>query len=75
MRVLPESQPAHGALIIAFAFWAPSVGVPLLTGVFVVFAFGSLRMKYRQTVVASVAIAVAIIMTPLHYIGKRGRIR
>ena len=59
-HMVVEQMTAHCVLLIGFALWAPPVGVPLLMVIFVVFAFGSLRMKYRQTVVASVAMALAM---------------
>lgn len=55
-----EQMTAHCALLVAFALATPSVGVPLMMVTFVVFAFGSLRMKYRLTVAAAVGIALAM---------------
>ncbi len=59
-HMVVEQMSAHCTLLIGFALWTPSVGVLLLMVIFVVFAFGSLRMKYRRTVVAAVAMALVM---------------
>ena len=59
-HMVVEQMSAHCTLLVGFALWAPAVGVPLLMGIFVVFAFGSLRMKYRQTVIGAVAMALVM---------------
>jgi len=55
-----EQMVANSALAIAFLLWAPAVGVPLMMGCFVIFAFGALRMKFKTVVFGSTALALAM---------------
>jgi len=59
-HLVMEQMVANSALAMAFLLWMPQVGVPLLMGCFVIFAFGALRMKFRSVVFGSTALAVAM---------------
>jgi len=52
---------AVNALInLAFILWVPQIGVLLLMVLFVIFAFGALRMDLRRVLLGSLAIALAV---------------
>ncbi len=55
-----EQMVANSGLAMAFLFWMPQVGVPLMMGCFIIFAFGALRMKFRSVVFGSTALALAM---------------
>jgi len=59
-HLVMEQMVANSALAIAFLIWAPAVGVPLMMGCFVIFAFGALRMKFKTVVLGSTALALAM---------------
>ena len=59
-HLVMEQMVANSALAMAFLLWTPAVGVPLLMGCFVIFAFGALRMKFRSVVFGSTALALAM---------------
>src|SRR4029079_19804724 len=59
-HLVMEQMVANSALAIAFLLWAPAVGVPLMMGCFVIFAFGALRMKFKTVVLGSTALALAM---------------
>ena len=59
-HLVMEQMVANAALAMAFLLWAPQVGVPLMMGCFVIFAFGALRMKFRSVVFGSTALALAM---------------
>jgi hypothetical protein len=47
-HLVMEQMVANAAVAMAFLLWAPQVGVPLMMGCFVIFAFGALRMKFKE---------------------------
>ena len=55
-----EQMVANSALAIVFLLWAPQVGVPLMMGCFIIFAFGALRMKFKSVVFGSTALALSM---------------
>jgi diguanylate cyclase len=55
-----EQMVANSTLAIVFLLWMPQVGVPLMMGCFIIFAFGALRMKFRSVVFGSTALALAM---------------
>ena len=55
-----EQMVANSAVAMAFLIWAPQIGVPLMMGCFVIFAFGALRMKFKSVVFGSTALALAM---------------
>ena len=59
-HLVMEQMVANSALAMAFLLWAPAVGVPLMMGCFVIFAFGALRMKFRSVVFGSTALALSM---------------
>ena len=59
-HLVMEQMVANAALAIAFLLWTPAVGVPLMMGCFVIFAFGALRMKFKTVVFGSTALALAM---------------
>ncbi len=59
-HLVMEQMVANSALAMGFLLWTPQVGVPLLMGCFVIFAFGALRMKFRSVVFGSAALALAM---------------
>ena len=59
-HLVMEQMVANAALAMAFLLWTPAVGVPLMMGCFVIFAFGALRMKFRSVVFGSTALALAM---------------
>ena len=52
-HLVMEQMVANSALAMAFLLWTPQVGVPLMMGCFIIFAFGALRMKFRTVVFGS----------------------
>ena len=59
-HLVMEQMVANSALAMAFLLWTPQIGVPLMMGCFVIFAFGALRMKFRSVVFGSTALALAM---------------
>ena len=59
-HLVMEQMIANAAVAMAFLIWAPRIGVPLMMGCFVIFAFGALRMKFRTVVLGSTALALAM---------------
>ncbi|MEO5881437.1 MAG: GGDEF domain-containing protein [Caldimonas sp.] len=59
-HLVMEQMFANSALAMAFLLWTPQVGVPMMMGCFVIFAFGALRMKFRSVVFGSTALALAM---------------
>jgi len=59
-HLVMEQMVANAALAMAFLLWMPQIGVPLMMGCFVIFAFGALRMKFRSVVFGSTALALAM---------------
>ena len=59
-HLVMEQMVANSALAMAFLLWTPQVGVPLMMGCFIIFAFGALRMKFRTVVFGSTALALAM---------------
>jgi diguanylate cyclase (GGDEF)-like protein len=56
---------AHAAVNLGFTWWAPGIGVLLMMVLFILFAFGALRVDPRRIasgpLVGSVAVALAVI--------------
>src|SRR5476651_1720181 len=50
----------NSAINLAFIAWVPQIGVLLLMVLFVIFAFGSLRMSGRHVLAVAIGIAVAV---------------
>jgi diguanylate cyclase len=64
--VMPHMA-VHALINIGFILWAPQIGVLLLMVLFVIFAFGALRMDLRRVMLGSLAIALAIgVVIALH---------
>jgi diguanylate cyclase (GGDEF)-like protein len=59
-HLVMEQMVANSAVAMAFLLWAPQIGVPLMMGCFVIFAFGALRMKFRSVVFGSTALALTM---------------
>jgi hypothetical protein len=59
-HLVMEQMVANSALAMAFLLWTPQVGVPLMMGCFIIFAFGALRMKFRTVVFGSTALALTM---------------
>jgi diguanylate cyclase len=57
--VIPQML-AHAAVNLAFMAWVPQVGALLLMLLFVIFAFGSLRMSLRSVLLDSLLISVLV---------------
>ena len=59
-HLVMEQMVANSAVAMAFLIWAPQLGVPLMMGCFVIFAFGALRMKFKSVVFGSTVLALAM---------------
>ena len=57
--VMPHMA-ANALINIVFILWAPQIGLLLLMVLFVIFAFGALRMDLRRVLLGSLAIALAV---------------
>jgi diguanylate cyclase len=57
--VVPQML-AHAAVNLAFIAWAPQVGGLMLMLLFVIFAFGSLRMSLRPVLLGSLLISLLV---------------
>jgi diguanylate cyclase (GGDEF)-like protein len=67
--VMPHMA-VHALITLAFIVWVPQIGVLLIMALFVIFAFGALRMNLRRVLVGSLVMALAI-GAVIAYLGPR----
>ena len=66
-HLVMEQLVANCLLQMAFLLWVPQIGVPFMMLCFVIFAFGSLRMKFRTVVFGSTALALALALVVVFF--------
>jgi diguanylate cyclase (GGDEF)-like protein len=67
--VMPHMA-AHALIVSAFILWVPQAGVLLMMALFVIFAFGALRMNLLRVLVGSLAMAL-VVGAMIAYLGPR----
>jgi diguanylate cyclase len=67
--VMPHMA-VHALITLAFILWVPQIGVLLIMALFVIFAFGALRMNLRRVLIGSLVMAL-VIGAVIAYLGPR----
>jgi diguanylate cyclase (GGDEF)-like protein len=66
-HLVMEQLVANCTLQMVFLLWVPQIGVPFMMLCFIIFAFGSLRMKFRTVVFGSSALALALALVVVFF--------